>query len=508
MTATNSADGQSTDAPPRPIALPVLAEIIPSELRNLNQWVVWKYVLRDGKWTKPPFSAHDGRSASSIDPTTWAPFQVTLTVYERERGRWDGVGMIHLPNDLLTVVDLDHVRDPVSGVIAAWAMAIVIILNSYTEISPSGTGLRIVCGGAKPGRLCVIGHFEMYDGVTAEGKAGGRYLTFTGHHLEDTPLTINDRQEQINKIYSKYLEKPKSKARKKPKVKKVAAGKKEPVADGHQNSQGDKSVPFLSRIFVRWEPPDGPLSDDDFIKMAESDLDPLLTKLWKGDFSDYLHEDGTPDHSVGDCALVEKIAYWIGSTDEARIDRLFRLSKMYRDKWERDGYRRLTFDYLKGKMKPEDFRQSGGGQDEKAGSAPKSRGVAWKPPTPLSEPPAAPPPPVEVLPPALQELVWEVSLAMNCPADFILTAVLAMAGGAIGNSRHLSITRTHHQTPCIYAIIVGLPGAAKTPPLKLLRKPFDKLQVKYRDDFRRALLKWENADKKKRTQAGHETLRR
>lgn len=56
--------------------------------------------------------------------------------------------------------------------------------------------------------------------------------------------------------------------------------------------------------------------------------------LWDG------HDGG--DHSAADYRLCRHLAFWTGR-DEDRIDRLFRLSGLYRsDKWERDDYRRRT----------------------------------------------------------------------------------------------------------------------------------------------------------------------
>jgi putative DNA primase/helicase len=56
----------------------------------------------------------------------------------------DGIGLVLTEDDPYAAGDLDHCRDPQSGEIQPWAQAIVNRLQSYTEISPSGTGLRIL----------------------------------------------------------------------------------------------------------------------------------------------------------------------------------------------------------------------------------------------------------------------------------------------------------------------------------------------------------------------------
>jgi primase-polymerase (primpol)-like protein len=54
--------------------------------------------------------------------------------------------------DDLIGVDLDGCRDDGTGEIADWATKIIDLLNSYTEVSPSGTGnpIFIVVAAAKP----------------------------------------------------------------------------------------------------------------------------------------------------------------------------------------------------------------------------------------------------------------------------------------------------------------------------------------------------------------------
>jgi putative DNA primase/helicase len=67
-------------------AVAVSPEAIPVEIREIPNWVVWKYVLRDGKWTKPPFDAKTGRSAKSTDPSTWTTFGQALKTYTETIG--------------------------------------------------------------------------------------------------------------------------------------------------------------------------------------------------------------------------------------------------------------------------------------------------------------------------------------------------------------------------------------------------------------------------------------
>src|SRR5690242_18524188 len=99
----------------------------------MARFVLWRWTWRSGKWTKPPYQP-SGRLAKADDQTTWSTFEDVVKVADR----FDGVGVV-LTGDGLVGVDLDH---SASGeMIEGWAREIIEQLNSYTEYSPSGTGL-------------------------------------------------------------------------------------------------------------------------------------------------------------------------------------------------------------------------------------------------------------------------------------------------------------------------------------------------------------------------------
>ena len=159
---------------PKPTYLKVHPENIPDELIQLPQWVCWRAVWRDGRWTKIPYQP-DGRPAKSTDPSTWAEFGECLLAYQS--GRFDGVGFALTRDAGIIGVDLDHCIDE-TGALEPKAQPIVDQFNSYTEVSPSGDGLHIFVFGTFP------------EGMTGRKKgpievyAEGRYLTVTGHVFE------------------------------------------------------------------------------------------------------------------------------------------------------------------------------------------------------------------------------------------------------------------------------------------------------------------------------------
>lgn len=108
-------------------------------------WVAWQIEKRaDGSPTKPPLHVREQRKAKSDDPTTWGTLdearQKAATLTQ------GGVGIMFatLPTgDQLGGVDLDSCRDPATGAMEPWAQAIVDRLASYTEVSPSKTGVKV-----------------------------------------------------------------------------------------------------------------------------------------------------------------------------------------------------------------------------------------------------------------------------------------------------------------------------------------------------------------------------
>src|SRR3954468_18079909 len=112
-----------------------------ADLANLPRWVGWKLV-NDKKVPRDPST---GNNASSTDPATWGTLDAARTLAERQK--LAGVGVV-FNADGLGGVDLDACRQPDTGEVAAWAMALVLDFASYTEVSPSGTGLKIYARGA------------------------------------------------------------------------------------------------------------------------------------------------------------------------------------------------------------------------------------------------------------------------------------------------------------------------------------------------------------------------
>ena len=145
---------------------------IPEELRGYDQWVAWKWEKRNGKPTKPPYDAKTGKRASHSNPETWGTFEQAFASYNSTDSTFDGIGFVFSAEDPFCGIDLDDCIDAVSGTIEPWASKIITDFNSYTEVSPSGTGVKIFIKGHLPRAGIRNGKIEVYDNL--------RYFTVTG----------------------------------------------------------------------------------------------------------------------------------------------------------------------------------------------------------------------------------------------------------------------------------------------------------------------------------------
>jgi primase-polymerase (primpol)-like protein len=116
-------------------------------LTALPHWVVWRWSrAKSGKWTKVPYRPdRPDQKAKNNDPTTWSSYDTALRVYKAADA--DGIGFCLL-NSEIAAFDLDDCRDSATGVVDEWAQALVRRVGSYTEVTVSGTGLRIIGRGA------------------------------------------------------------------------------------------------------------------------------------------------------------------------------------------------------------------------------------------------------------------------------------------------------------------------------------------------------------------------
>jgi AAA domain len=291
--------------PPRPVSLGLVAEQIPAALRGWDQWLVWQWRLRSGKdgpyWTKPPLRARDLGQARSTEARDWCSLREALR--RHGRGEVDGIGFYPDPQSRVVFGDVDDCRDPATGEIAAWAKPLLArFAFTYQEVSPSGTGVKILLLGAVPGseRRWRLDPHEPLAYVEWFGE--GRYTTVTGHRLPAAAADLAEGQaalEQLRReLYPPAPEAP---------LPTIPTGEPDDLALIHRMRDARDGARF-ARLF------DG------------------------GDVGLY-----GGDESVADLALCGILAYWCGP-DPGRIERLFDQSALARRaKWRtRRDYRDRT----------------------------------------------------------------------------------------------------------------------------------------------------------------------
>ena len=180
--------------PPKPVPPAVLEEGIPAELKGLDQWVLWDYVLKGNDWTKPPYRAKNN------EPSTWDKYAAVISRY-KGNGGFAGVGFVFSPDDPYCGIDLDECIDPQTDRPSDQAAAIISRLASYCEKSPSGRGVKLIVRARKPDGRCKFAfnapglkQVEVYDRL--------RYFTITGRRLEGTPAGVEDRQGVLDRLFA------------------------------------------------------------------------------------------------------------------------------------------------------------------------------------------------------------------------------------------------------------------------------------------------------------------
>jgi hypothetical protein len=287
----------------KPPALPVIPEDIPAELRGRPQWACWGWRWKDdakkpenSQWGKKPFRA-DGRGlAATDDPATWATFDAALAAYRASDGTLDGLFYTFTAGDPFCGGDMDSCRDPTNGTLDPKPVAEVTAWATYAEVSPTGTGIKLTGKGMMPGGGGrKSGDYEAYS--------QGRFWAMTGHRLPDAPAAVNECQAALDTFVARYIGTPKAEPK---------------PSQPRANTSND-------------------LSDDELLaRIRRSDQAALFCTLYDcGDTSEY------KSHSEADLALCGILAFWTGG-DADRMDRLFRASKLYRDKWDRKDYRNGT----------------------------------------------------------------------------------------------------------------------------------------------------------------------
>jgi len=298
--------------------LPVQPENVPAAMREAPRWVCWKTkskTRRDGTeyLDKMPVNASNpSASAKTNTPSTWGSF--TSAVGSLKRPGVAGIGFCL--NEGWLGIDLDAVRDPATGMLEPAAEAIVEKLATYAEVSPSGTGVKLILRGSVP-----VGHKGKADGMDVEIygadslNGSGRYFTITGHRYEAAPAEVaeldEERSREVMRLWNQLHAETVKRSEKKWKGPTAATL---PLADEPAPAPASASPAAVS--------------DEEVVEVAHR-LIPGFPALWDG--SNDAHEN---DPSRADLALASHLAFMCGPGEVNRVMRLMLASNRKREKFD------------------------------------------------------------------------------------------------------------------------------------------------------------------------------
>ena len=257
-------------------------ENIPQEMKNINQWVVWRgFPKDDGKLTKKPYSLDGKHQASFHKHHTFAE---ALASCQNEHV--DGIGFAMSKEAGYICIDLD--ADSLEGIPDSLKS---VANHSYAELSPSGNGMHIWFKGEWPGEKSKQGKAIRYtkDKYKVEFYYETGYLTMTGNTLND--LDIEENQDMIDYLYNMT-----------------------------QHGKKDTEKPSSTKVKTQ---PKTSLEDEAVLKEVLKDK--LNERMFKaGDISNYNNDHSNADHGL--CMAIARV-----STDAEQIERLFRQSALFRE---------------------------------------------------------------------------------------------------------------------------------------------------------------------------------
>ncbi|MDP4120710.1 MAG: phage/plasmid primase, P4 family [Bacillota bacterium] len=269
---------------------------IPNELKQTALWSVWKRETdKNGRITKIPYNPRTGGKAQSNNPDTFTSFDIAVAA--TQSGQYSGIG-IGIFNDICAI-DIDHcVND---GKLSEMAQDIIDTMNTYTEYSPSGEGIRILFT-VKDLNYNKTDYYINKQNIGLEVYVAGvtkKYVTVTGNVI--SAGEYGDRTDELQSVLNKYMKRKKAK-----------------------QSHSKCLIPISDEVANV-----GALLDHEVLSKARSAKNGAkFNALYNGDITSY------NSHSEADLALCNILAFWC-RRDIEQMDRLFRASGLYREKWDR-----------------------------------------------------------------------------------------------------------------------------------------------------------------------------
>lgn len=336
---------------------------LPPALRQTGRFCGWRYEERgSGKPAKVPYNMATGERASVADPASFVSFAEAMRCLTPEH---NGIGVRIA--DGICALDLDHVIDQ-GGNPSPEAKDIILRMDCYTEVSPSGRGYRLLFTVRPDFHFDSNTYYINNQACGIEVYVAGateKYVTVTGDTI--TPgVDLLDRTDQLRDVLDRYFRRPA------PAPPQAAAAVPQP---------GNQPQDLL--------PEDQQLLD----AIRQSASGELFDRLWAGNMDDYCN-----DHSRADLALANILA--ARTADMAQIDRVFRHSGLMRQKWDERRGNRNYGEITVAKALASAPRQ---GQQSAQAAPTSQQPVQSSPPTPATQPSQAIQQPGQQAPPASQQ---------------------------------------------------------------------------------------------------------
>ena len=260
---------------------------VPSELKALRQWVMWKAEVRNGKPTKIPKQI-TGENAKTDTPATWTDYQAVCEALRT--GRFDGIGFVFTAEDKYTGIDLDACI--IDGKVQDWAKEIIGKFQSsaYMEVSPRKHGIKMWTRAKLPAEAKHKVYLLGNTGAAIEAYDSVRYFTVTGRGK----YAIGDGQAVIDWLVMEYMT---------PEPTSKAGGTPRPAPQVNLKT-----------------------ADEVIQRLRQSRQCHKFDALMRGNTTGY------GSQSEADIALCSVIAFW--TQDAPVIDAIFRESQLYREKWD------------------------------------------------------------------------------------------------------------------------------------------------------------------------------
>lgn len=174
-----------------------LFQAIPQELKERNQWTLWKPVKGRKLFFHP-----NGRNAKSNDPSAFTSFDEVVKTFTG--GGFTGIAYMLQKTCPFFGIDIDDCI--LNGKVVELDYLIENLKSTYVEISPSGTGVHAI-GIASAPEAMHCGWRERVEGGCAIELYTQQAFCMTGMRYEGSSPTCTDIQGKVGSIAAMYFAK-------------------------------------------------------------------------------------------------------------------------------------------------------------------------------------------------------------------------------------------------------------------------------------------------------------